>query len=756
MKKQKLLAVTLLGAVLALAGCGEVTPSSSDAASSSPVESSASSSEATSESSSEETTSSSEEESSSSSSSIEEIEVTDQEEILGVLATSIAKQSSVKSVIYNDSYGNENPYEFGVDKYGEFVKIDSSYQTSYYGHRANGAIYGINYSKSNEQITAAYGVKDECIYGAKVYVSPLYQSDVFDGYVYGAEGFLKIAQTYVAEDANKDAVVDDFATETAYSFSFGVVNQDWNKNTVYTVFTYDLAIDATGAITELDVSWSKYTGTSIETDYETGTVHITEDGSPSQAENFSFVQTVGERTLENPYDYEGFLYSSINYKNADGTDIGTEYSVSNGNQLVFTVDSYAPETANPNIDAPTVTYEGGQEWGLSTGFYNGKVTIYTYKEGDYTCTLKTANTSKVFTLHVTAAVAESVSSVTAYIKEGDTYATQSVGDEGVSIYAGGSVSLDATFSPSKANQDFVMELVGDNAADATLTPDTVSYYYSSMPVYTFTSSVPGTYQVKITSASVETVTKTVTIEVKEAPELSSLLAKRYAYATAEPGIGVKMMYDISFTPSADPTTGSVSIAAYDEDAGSIDTNVCSYTYDATAKAFTLTKDGAAFTDVTLSFSGSYKLLATAGTGDAAVTTALTEFDIKAILNQVSGSWSAEASNEAEFKLSFSNYGNKGDTVTVSLSKMDYDTWMPEVNAYVDDVEYTTSETDDGYVVTLSDEALEALASKDEELGGDPCLGGVTSIVIAKDFSKISVTLIIDDVSETVECSWSRW
>lgn len=366
MKKSKLLAVSLLGAVLALAGCGE-TPSSSEAASSSPAESTASSSEAKSESSSETTTSSSEEEvsssseESSSSSSSSEDEITDQEEILEVLETGIAKQKSIKSVIYNDPNGDENPYEFGNDKYGEFVKVDSSYQTSYYGHRANGDIYGINYSKSSDTITSAYQVKDECIYGAKVYISPLYQSDVFDGNIYGVEGFLKLAQTYVTEDANKDVVVDEFSTETAYSFSFGVVNQDWNKNTVYTVFTYDLTIDANGVITELGVYWSKYTGTSIETDYETNTVRVTEDGSPSQAQNFSFVQTAGERTLANPYDIETLYYTSINYKDPEGNDIGEEYSVSNGNQLIFTVDSYAPETANPNIDQPTITYDG-PEW----------------------------------------------------------------------------------------------------------------------------------------------------------------------------------------------------------------------------------------------------------------------------------------------------------------------------------------------------------------------------------------------------------
>ncbi len=759
MKKSKLLAVSLLGAVLALAGCGE-TPSSSEAASSSPAESSTSSSEAKSESSSETTTSSSEEEvsssseesSSSSSSSVDEI--TDQEEILGVLEAGIAKQKSIKSVIYNDPYGDENPYEFGNDKYGEFVKIDSSYQTSYYGHRANGDVYGINYSKSSEQISSAYQVKDECIYGAKVYISPLYQSDVFDGNIYGVEGFLKLAQTYVTEDANKDVTVDESSTETAYSFSFGVVNEDWNKNTVYTVFTYDLTIDATGTITELGVYWSKYTGTSIETDYETNTVRITEDGSPSQAQNFSFVQTVGERTLANPYDIETLYYTSINYKDPDGNDIGEEYSVANGNQLIFTVDSFAPETANANIDQPTITYEG-PEWGISTGYYQGKVTIYTYKEGDYTCALKTANTTKNFTLHVTAAVAESVSAVTAYIKEGDTYNTQNVGDEGVSIYAGGSVSLEAAFNPSKADQDFTMELIGDNASDATLTKETIAYYYSSMPVYTFTSSVPGTYQVKVTSASVETVTKTVTIEVKEAPELSSLLAKRYAYATSEPGVGAKMMFDISFTPNSDPTTGSVSISSYNEGTGSIDTNVCSYTYDATTKAFTLTKDGVAFTDVTLSFSGSYKLLATVGSGDEAVTTALTEFDLKTILNQISGVWSGLTSNEAELKLTFNNYSNNS-TVDFALSKIDYTTYMPEINAYVTEIEYTTSETDDGYVVTLSDEALANIASGDEELGGDPCLGGLTSIIIAKDFKKIDVTLTINGASETVECTWSRW
>lgn len=758
MKNTKLLAVTLLGAVLALAGCGETTNSSSEGVSSSTetvsssVETPSSSTETPSTSSetpstSEESSKSSSESSSeSSSSSSDPDDKTDAEITVEALNAAITGQSSVKSVIYKDGSDTEHPYEFGIDKYGEFVKIDDSYQTQYIGHRQNGDVYGISYSKSSDYLSSVYGVTADFLLGYKVYVSPLYVSDVCDGYFYGAEGFLRMALSYVEANANQDVAIDPSSTDGFFSFSFGVVNQDWNKNNQLTVFTFDMTA-SDEAVTELVVSYAKYTGENIEADYETGTYHVAEDGSPAQNGTFTFNQTVGEKTLENPYDIESLYYSSITYNDSTGAAMGDEYSVSNGNQLILTVGESAPKTANANIDTPTLTYTGGKEWGISSGYYQGKITIYTYYEGDYVCTIKTANTSKSFTLHVTPAKPESIGSVSSYIPQGDTYEQGSI-EESTTIYVGGSISLSATVSPYKADQGYKMEVVGDNASSAAIAKETikVSQWDDGTEVYTFTSSTPGTYSVKITATADETVSKTISIEVKEAPELSSLLSKRYAYSKAESGLGVVLMYDISFTPSeSDPTTGSVSITTDD---GYTDPTKyeCAYTYDATTKAFTLTKDGETFTDVKLSFSGTYSLLVTETVGDYESTVSTFEFDAGAILTKASGSWSAEDSNEATLKLSM----NYDGTMSFSFDKMNYDTYDLEINVYVDYIAFTTTETEDGYTINFSEETMTAITS------ADPALTAVNSLVIEKDFSKIKANITVSGEAEALDLAWSRW
>lgn len=751
MKNTKLLAVTLLGAVLALAGCGETTNSSSEGVSSSTetvsssVETPSSSTETPS-SSEESSESSSESSSDSSSSSSDSDDKTDAETTVEALNAAITGQSSVKSVIYKDGNGTEYPYEFGTDKYGGFVRIDNSYQTRYIGHRQNGDVYGINYSKSSGYLSTVNGVTADYLLGYQVYVSPLYVSDVCDGYFYGAEGFLRMALSYVEANANQDVAIDPSSTDGFFSFSFGVVNQDWNKNNQLTVFTFDMT-SSDEAVTELVVSYAKYTGENIEADYETGTYHVAEDGSPAQYGTFTFNQTVGEKTLENPYDIESLYYSSITYNDSTGAAMGDEYSVSNGNQLILTVGESAPETADANIDTPTLTYTGGKESGISSGYYQGKITISTYYEGDYVCTIKTANTSKSFTLHVTPAKPESIGSVSSYIPQGDTYEQGSI-EESTTIYVGGSISLSATVSPYKADQGYKMEVVGDNASSATITKETiqVSQWDDETEVYTFTSSTPGTYSVKITATADETVSKTIAIEVKEAPELSSLLSKRYAYSKAESGLGVVLMYDISFTPSeSDPTTGSVSITTDD---GYVETPTkyeCAYTYDATTKAFTLTKDGETFTDVKLSFSGTYSLLVTETVGGYESTVSTFEFDAGAILTKASGSWSAEDSNEATLKLSMKYDG----TMSFSFDKMNYDTYDLEIDVYVDYIAFTTTETEDGYAINFSEETMTEITS------ADPALTAVNSLLIEKDFSAIKANITVSGEAETLDLAWSR-
>lgn len=740
MKKSKLLAVTLLGAVLALAGCGETHTSSSEGASSS-TESSVSGSSS---SSSEVSSSSSEEASNSSSSSDSTPAGLSKADVSDIIAKAITAQGTkVYAGVMSDDYGSTTSYEYGTDKYGNFTKIANSYNTYYYGYNAAGDIYGLQVSTYDGSLSTPWSVDAKSIYGPSAYFSSINTGS----YLYGVQGILEYISGVVEADANGDFEVD--GNSAAFSFSVGVVGTLWGSTALH-VWSLDFTMQDDVA-SVLTVKCTSYTGENIEADYETNKYSVVEGADAEQTTRFVFAQSIGDKTATNPYDIEGLYFTSINYKDSDGNDLGTEYSVGASSSIAFTVDSYEPSTASFNIDGITLTHDNTENpYGISGGYYNGKYTINAYNEGDYNVTLSTAHTSKTFLLHVTKPTASEIGYVQGYTKEGDTYSYVDVNEESkATVYAGQSISLSATISPTKADQSYTAEIVGDNATDATLVSETIkpNTWSDDTSVYTFTSNVPGTYEVKISSTTVTTVSKTITITVVAAPELSGLLAKRYTYTVAEPGSGVKIYDDITFTPSAsDATTGTVSIYTYDYDNSTGSTVECSYTYDAATRSFSLTKDGAAYTTVSLAFSTSYNLVITTGTGDDATSTIVKEFDVATIL--MNTAWYATASNSAEVSFSFMYDGTVSFETCIS-GYDEYGDWDYTLDAYKYNMNYSISETDDGYVIVLSQDDLDEIAEMDS--GFD----GISKIVMAKDFSKLSVTLSYDGTAETVDCSYTR-
>ncbi len=763
MKKTKLLAVTLLGAVLALAGCGEThTSTSSDAASSaneasSSVETPSSSTETASSSSSTETASSSSSEEAASSSSSEEASSSSEEQssssdetgltkeaIAEIIEKAItAQKTDVYAGVMSDNYGSTKSYEYGTDKYGAFTKI-TDYNTSYYGHRANGDIYGLQVSSYNGSLSTPWSVDPGLLQGPSAYFNALSNSPT-GAYLYGVQGILEYVSGIAATNPNKDFKIAETSTETNFSFSLGTIGTLWGDTALH---VWTLGVELSGdAVSVLTIECASYIA--ITADYEDGTYTINEGAEAENTTRFTFAQSIGEKTATNPYDIETLYFTEINYKDSTGADLGAEYSVGAGSQFKITVDSYLPATADFNIDGITLTHDNTENsYGVSGGYSNGIYTIYAFNQGDYNVTLKTANTTKTFLLHVTAPQPESISYVQGYVKEGDSYSNIDVDTTSSgTVYVGQSLSLSASISPYQATQTYTAEVIGDNASDATLVTEhiyTSEWDEEGKDVYTFTSNVVGTYQVKVSSTVDPEVSKTITITVQAAPELSGLLAKRWTHTVAEPGTGVKIYDDIIFAPNAaDATTGTVSIYTYDYDSATGTTVECGYTYDAATRTFALTKDGAAYTAIGLAFSTSFNLVVTTTTGEEAQSTIVHEFAVSSILSGTA--WQAEAANEASVTINFDYQG----FVDFQIAKIDYDTWEYDYDIYESGITYTVTETEDGYAISLDADALESIADQDQRFDG------ITSIVLAENFSKVTMVVSFNGIAETLECKYTR-
>jgi len=724
--KKKVLSIYLLVAIFALAGCNSNSTSASNKPSVSAPDSVSPSIPASPSVSIEPSVSAqpSTSSSASNSSALEKKEITSKE-VANIISKGLEAQSKVKSGSLVTAYSTAT-YEYGTDKYGDFTFV-SSYENTYFGHDSTNAVYGITIN-SNGTLSSAYNPSEENLYGPSFFT--------YSKNLYGVKGLMSYVLEIITQNANKDFEGLSLSSDSNVKFKVGLVGKDYADNPTLTIAEIEFQTNQ-DAFTSIKFSSSTYDNKSITANYENGTYSVNEGATTTNTNSISYVQNVGERTLQNPYDIETMYFESINFVDNENNTMTDEYSFPSGSSLTFKLGTYAPSTANSGIDQIKVTLPDGVT-GLSGFFSNNILTISSFQEGDYVATIKTAKTSKTVTFHVTKAVPTSMY-LSAYTLEGSTYSLKSLTENpSLDLYVNQPIYLKANMNPYTASQEFSAEIIEGDASKSSLEVANISVYGSDVKTYSFSANEVGTYKVKMFSSVSSNVSQNITINVKAAPSFDSLISKKYIRSSK--GVnGVEVIAEVTFAPDvSNNKVGNVTIVD-----NTLSTNMTlKYAYNESTKTFVLSQsDDTPVTNVGLSISASYNLILTTDTGTSTYSLQLEAFSLESFMKQTN--WAGTTTNKVMVGLFFKNEENK---VQFSITKYD-ENYVAIINVRVD-ADVTISETDDGYEVVLDSASLAQIVANEH-------VDSIDKIVIAKDYKGINVTLSVDGVIETVKLTFAR-
>ncbi len=408
------LSVALLTTILT--GCTS-TPSSSS--SSEEAKSSVSSSaEASSSSSSQTTTSSSSSSAaSSSSSSINTNKVIDATALKEVLSKASNADSKVKSgtleVSEKQNMGKNTTnytYEFG-NKYTH-VKSVNNYETSdsYYGYDTNNKPFGIQVvDGDNTSIT---------ITSNDVFNGPTIK-DYPGNTIYGMKGWISKLSDMIEANSNNDfdAYYDTASTPTKYNLSIGTLVPG-GYTTVLDVYSVVFEV-SDDAIVSMEITYNRYQGKALTYNEKLHSYNY-DRKQVFKTITYKFTQEIGNRDAVNPYAYENYLFTSFDLAKASTKEAiadGSTIKLTANEQYLISITNALPETASVSVDTPVVSFGDVPTSSIYGEYIKGSISIEGYKEGTYTCTIKTANVTKTLTFVVGASTDEIVEEFTSHSYE---------------------------------------------------------------------------------------------------------------------------------------------------------------------------------------------------------------------------------------------------------------------------------------------------------------------------------------------------
>lgn len=257
-----------------------------------------------------------------------------------------------------------------------------------------------------------------------------------------------------------------------------------------------------------------------------GNYIIPEDKEISASVQFDVVQSVGDRTLENPYAKDTLLYSSydLTTDSAGTTTAPEEMTLTVGTLVYFYVKNALPETASYAVDALTckVTNEFGQELVLADTFYtyfssySGAMMVKPLVDGTYNLTISSANVSHTYKI---TSEYEAPTSITPYYYNGSNYVSAT--NVEIKAFVGKNTYFYLEMEPTAADPN-----VSITSSLTTYTITETQYAYNDC--YQFVPTAAGTYTLTITSTKDSTISTTITI-VAEEFNVASVLNGIYAY-----------------------------------------------------------------------------------------------------------------------------------------------------------------------------------------------------------------------------------
>ena len=327
---------------------------------------------------------------------------------------------------------------------------------------------------------------------------------------------------------------------------------------------YEYRIDFTlddGVIDTFQMSVGQYDSDDLVAnyDYATGEVEylIKNNAEPSDYITYEVTQTIGDRTATAPTGYDKGEYLLTSFKLTDGTNVyedGDSITIKTGDALTLSLtgDDVADKLAYAKIEYETdmAGYLFNNEWRLNS---------YANKTGG-TYTVKAISDLAELTITVNIEWQEltSLDIYQAYVGDyGDDY--MSVTGSQVAIYQG----KEFKFKPEAnlgANNAVTVAVSGTAADDTAITDADYTLDYDSTD-YILVLSKVGTYTVTITSTVNDQITATVTVVVKEAPNVAELLSGTAKYESIYAGYQ-EVTITVVFTPESTGATNGTAVIAW--------------------------------------------------------------------------------------------------------------------------------------------------------------------------------------------------
>ncbi len=439
------------------------------------------------------------------------------------------KVSNGTAVIDNEGYVQSYAYAFGTG----FVKVEGLDTTDYYSLLEDGSVFGVIAGidwEGNPYMEKAY----EPVYGNVLGVD--FRSTL--NYMYDIFGVEALVDTFAFVGQSEEAVnykEEVNAEEGKYEFSFEIAIDNFYYYFVEVSFKLDAESEV---FTEVEVVMNGYYFILNEETFEYE--QPTEFGEPEFARVITANQVIGAQVAENPYPLEEILIQSFELEDAEGNKVENGAVVSAGLQeeLVLNVVNLYPSTASAAIDAISVIIldeEGFETYSAFGSYYDGVVSVTSYKVGKFQIVISSANVS--YTVNFEVKFSELESFVAGVF---DSNMWELVEANTATVFAGQVLQFGAIVNEGA---DASCEVVCEGAE------------IFEGEYYEFKAPTAGTYKITLTSKVNPEFSATITVEVTEAPSLAEILNGKYEFTSMMLGTAI-----YTFVPeSEDALKGELTI-----------------------------------------------------------------------------------------------------------------------------------------------------------------------------------------------------
>ncbi len=472
------------------------------------------------------------------------------------LAIAEAMKGKVENgtIFVNSEYATNVEYIFANGYFYTRTYNEDYNAEVWYSIDANGDIFAIERTEDGIRRMTAFsdGISLDNLGGYK-FTSPLTE----ETYYYGLEELVVGLWELGKDDWNGDleSSVEDgvFAFSYGYFFdgTFYVVNVDFELSDEYYIENANVSIKSYGESFDWDTyeTIMEYVIVPGATEDDEPTYAVAEGAEGYGIMDYTFAQNV---EVENPYPADEILASSFKIVDAEGVEIGSILNVEIGTPVYLYLTEILPETAIIDLIEVNAIGEAADNFDVYIFVTededgNWAIKVNGYTAGEFEITLVVNGVEKALTINNTEAVPTEVI-VNSY-KEEELYNewwdeyyyayVASAASSEITVWAGSPVILmGATDKGDNRNC-----IVTVNGVAATLSEIGVDAEYGMdyINALILDTAEAGEYEIVFTSEADETLTQTVTVIVKAAPDMNELLDGKYVYTVD--GINV---YEVEF------------------------------------------------------------------------------------------------------------------------------------------------------------------------------------------------------------------